>query len=230
MSGSLSKMKIQGFKNLNHQDSTGPEFEVQINPETYSLSHSVKMAKELPQTGGSSTSIVHGLPPRKLSFEIVFDATGALGDGRQSEFGIEPHIEQFLDAVYRLEGDTTRPPYVWLKWGGLAIDCQLENLELSHKLFNAAGYSLRATAKVSFEEVISDATAEKKLSGKASLTQVRTVKAGDSLPLLCQQIYRDPTLYTKVAAANQLTNLRSLQVGQQLLFPPLVAAAKKVFR
>ena len=55
------------------------------------------------------------------------------------------------------------------------------------------------------------------------LTHVRIVKSGDTLPLLCQQIYGDSSYYPTVAQANGLDNFRNLhlQLGQKLYFPPL---------
>jgi nucleoid-associated protein YgaU len=48
------------------------------------------------------------------------------------------------------------------------------------------------------------------------------VKAGDTLPMLCYQIYKDSSYYLAVARLNQLQNFRQLQPGQLLRFPPLV--------
>jgi nucleoid-associated protein YgaU len=53
------------------------------------------------------------------------------------------------------------------------------------------------------------------------LTHVRRVKAGDTLPGLCDQIYGDPRLYLKVAAANGLDDFRRLVPGTKVFFPPL---------
>ncbi|HEU6454372.1 MAG TPA: peptidoglycan-binding protein, partial [Roseateles sp.] len=53
------------------------------------------------------------------------------------------------------------------------------------------------------------------------LTHKRVVKAGDRLPLLCNEIYGTPHLYLQVAAANGLDDFRNLAPGTQLFFPPL---------
>ena len=46
------------------------------------------------------------------------------------------------------------------------------------------------------------------------------VLAGDTLPLLCQQIYGSATHYLQVAAFNGLDDFRVLEPGRELLFPP----------
>jgi nucleoid-associated protein YgaU len=55
----------------------------------------------------------------------------------------------------------------------------------------------------------------------ADLTHVRLVKAGDTLPALCERIYGEPRMYAEVARANGLDNFRDLRPGMQLRFPPL---------
>jgi nucleoid-associated protein YgaU len=47
------------------------------------------------------------------------------------------------------------------------------------------------------------------------------VRAGDTLPLLCYQVYEDPSYYLQVAKANNLSNFRKLEQGTELFFPPI---------
>jgi nucleoid-associated protein YgaU len=47
------------------------------------------------------------------------------------------------------------------------------------------------------------------------------VKAGDSLPALCYQIYGDPGYYLEVARFNRLDDFRRLQPGTRVVFPPV---------
>ena len=101
-------------------------------------------------------------------------------------------------------------------------------MSVTYKLFRPDGTPVRAVAKATFVEVVSDELAKLKADKRsADLTHVRTVVAGDNLPLLCHQIYGDATRYQAVAEANKLVNFRTLRVGQQLFFPPLVAREKK---
>ena len=53
------------------------------------------------------------------------------------------------------------------------------------------------------------------------VTHVRTVREGDTLPLLCWEVYGSSTPYPRVAAFNRLGGFRDLVVGSQLVFPPL---------
>jgi nucleoid-associated protein YgaU len=62
---------------------------------------------------------------------------------------------------------------------------------------------------------------KKKAASSPDLTHLITVKAGDTLPLLCDRIYRDSGYYMEVARINGLSSFRNLQPGTTLKFPPL---------
>jgi nucleoid-associated protein YgaU len=99
----------------------------------------------------------------------------------------------------------------------------MEALKVNYTLFKPSGEPLRAkmdltfTAYKSTEEVFREASLE-----SPDLTHLVEVKAGDTLPMLCYQIYKDSSYYLAVARLNQLNNFRQLQPGQLLRFPPLV--------
>ena len=64
-------------------------------------------------------------------------------------------------------------------------------------------------------------TSPASLNKGGSVKHLIEVKAGDTLPLLCYQIYQDCTYYIDVAKINNLTNFRDLKPGIKLQFPPL---------
>ncbi|NLG68688.1 MAG: LysM peptidoglycan-binding domain-containing protein [Firmicutes bacterium] len=47
------------------------------------------------------------------------------------------------------------------------------------------------------------------------------VQRGDTLWLIAQRFYGDPTAYTLIAQANGLSDPHRLVAGQELLLPPL---------
>ncbi len=81
---------------------------------------------------------------------------------------------------------------------------------------------LRAKISLTFVEYISPAEIVKE-EGKKSpdLTHLVQVRAGDTLPLLCDRIYRDSRYYMDVARINGLSSFRHLTPGMTLRFPPL---------
>ena len=112
--------------------------------------------------------------------------------------------------------------YLKIAWGAFISKCVLKSAEITYTLFKPDGYPLRAKVKATFSANIDDAlrVAEERKSSP-DLTHVRVVKQGDHLSLMTQQIYGDPGYYLQVARFNNLKNYRKLEVGQELLFPPL---------
>lgn len=89
-------------------------------------------------------------------------------------------------------------------------------------MFSPQGLPLRAVLKTTFKEYTED-TKRNALENKSSpdLTHVRTVKEGDTLPLMTQRIYGDAKYYLEIAKINGLTNFRKLEPGSELVFPPI---------
>lgn len=98
----------------------------------------------------------------------------------------------------------------------------MKTLEITYKLFDEAGDPIRAELNVVFVEDKSAETISRE-AGKTSpdLTHIRVVKSGDTLPLLCKEIYGSSSYYLRVAADNKLDDFRNLVPGQRLFFAPL---------
>lgn len=218
-SGQLVKMKITPYKNAAFSTKTGSAYTVMINPEKYSHNFSVTYNKEqAPGTSGVSTKF-NRIQPEKISFELIFDVTGAVPTQVQN---VSTEITKFLNAVYTYNGDIHSPNYLELSWGTFLFRCRLTSLDISYTLFRPDGSPLRAKANVSFEQYIDQSTlALSENNTSPDLTHIITVRAGDTLPLLCNQIYDSPAYYLEIARVNNLVDFRKLQPGQQLMFPPL---------
>jgi len=99
--------------------------------------------------------------------------------------------------------------------------CVLKSASIAYKLFRPDGVPLRAVISASFSDNSDDQTRVALAQDEsADLTHRRIVKAGDTLPLLCHQIYGDPELYLQVARDNGLAQFRELAPGTALLFRP----------
>ena len=109
-----------------------------------------------------------------------------------------------------------------LSWGKLLFKCCLTNLSVNYKLFRPDGVPLRATARASFEEFREEEQRVREENNNSpDLTHIRTVRKGDTLPLMCHKIYGDSDLYLQIAEVNELTNFRNLETGQKIFFPPI---------
>ena len=240
-SGEVVKLKITAFKSPAFDDrkKVGEgEFTVQANPTNYSVSYSVQYKNQAQASGTSGYDPSWDKnTPRKMSFEFLFDGTGAIPlnnpDAIKQEelakekdsfkdLSVELQIRQFDAIVFNVNGDIHAPNYLQISWGTLSFTCRLENMTINYKMFSKEGKPLRATINASFIEVMPDGREAKKRKNRSpDITEVHTVKAGDKLPDLAELKYGDPYYYLAVAQANQLIQFRNLTPREMLFLYPI---------
>ncbi len=54
------------------------------------------------------------------------------------------------------------------------------------------------------------------------MTHYYTVKEGETLPIISNNIYGTTQLYIALAKFNKLNSPRSLKAGQKIILPPLI--------
>lgn len=221
--GKLEKMVIKSYKDpkLQQGDLLG-EFTVFINPENYSQEYRIEYNQEQGEGTSATPQPFQRMPPQEMSFDFLFDRTGALPDSPPQDRGVMPDIESLKSLTYEFNGDIHRPPYLILVWGELLFQCVLTSLNIQYKLFRSDGTPVRAVVQAAFKEFKDEEqrTAEENESSP-DLTHIREVKEGDTLPLMAHRIYGDSSFYLAIARANGLVNFRELEAGQQLFFPPI---------
>ncbi|MGA9997454.1 MAG: hypothetical protein WBP93_18690 [Pyrinomonadaceae bacterium] len=224
--GGLEKMKILAYEDPDFRKPAGDDT-VYINPEKYSRTYKICWNDTQAQGSSGYSPDFNRMGPEKVQFELVFDGTGVIpskipGLSLFTEDGITKQIERFTNLVFNYQGSLHSPYFLKLLWGKLIFQCRLESLEFTYTLFKPDGTPLRARANAVFVEFNSEkALALKANKTSPDLSHLLTVKAGDTLPLMCNNVYGSSAYYTQVASANGLTNFRNLKVGSQLLFPPL---------
>jgi hypothetical protein len=135
---------------------------------------------------------------------------------------VKQQIEALRNTVYTYVGEKHEAPVVQVVWGSLIFYGRAEGMKFDYTLFMPNGEPLRAKITLNFVEYTSAAEIAKESQPRSpDLTHLVTVRAGDTLPLLCEQIYRDPAYYLEVARINGLTAFRQLEPGLTLRFPPL---------
>lgn len=230
--GGLEKMVVKAYADSGfNQEVPGSPLKVWINPEKYSEVYRVCYNDRQGQGSPGGSPDFDKIPSSRMSFELVFDGTGVVNSPLPGVVpftadGITKQIDQFKALVLRYDGKIHSPRYLQLVWGSLLFRCRLKELSISYTLFKPDGTPLRARADATFVSYV-DEVALAKMAKKSSpdLTHVRTVRAGDTLPLLCWEVYGSSAWYPKVAAANGLAGFRDLAVGTQVVFPPLEDAA-----
>jgi hypothetical protein len=226
-SGKLEKMKIYAYPDSKTMEQggkpiDGSPIEVLINPESFTMDYKLKFAQDGQGQGTSGQQLKYEYSsPGEMSFEFLFDCTGII-DGKRRE-NVAQDIADFKKVLLEFKGDTHEPPHIKLAWGNSTLfKGRLTSLSINYKLFSPDGQPLRAVAKASFKQSIEEEKrAAQERRSSPDLTHVRMVKAGDTLPLMCQRIYGSPKFYLQVAAANGLKNFRQLMPGTELFFPPV---------
>lgn len=205
----------------------GDIFKAQVNPADYKHSHGISYSNTSPEQGqplGKSgvTTKFSAINAEKVSFSMVLDGTGVVADDQKRS--VADQVKALKAICYTYSGKDHEPNVVKVSWGkGLtAFYGRMESMGIDYTLFRASGEALRAKVAlsfVSFHTEIEEALKAQRSS--PDLTHRVEVRAGDRLPLLCHQVYKDQTAYLKVAEENGLDGFRALRPGDVLEFRPL---------
>jgi nucleoid-associated protein YgaU len=223
--GELKKLQIQAYKDLAFSQAAGT-YTIQINPETYKHNHKTAFTKNDSTDTAGVTTKFYVQDPQTLTFEFYLDATVAFPTVSAvvpKITSVATEITKLKTVAYSYNGEIHSPNYLKLQWGaGLIFQCRLTQMDIDYSLFAPDGTPLRAKINVSFEEYLSpDEIVKRSKKSSPDLTHARIVQDGDSLPLMCYRIYGDSRHYIRIAEFNRLDNFRRLEVGTQILFPPL---------
>lgn len=225
-SGGLEKMLITAYQRKNFTVKVG-EASVHINPEKYSHAYEICYNDEQAQGSSGGSPDFNKIPSDRVEFELVFDGTGVVappvpGVIPFTDDGITAQIDQLKLLMFTYNSQGHSPNYLVLAWGRLLFKCRLESLSISYTLFKPDGTPLRARAQAAFVGYNDEAAlALKANKSSPDVSHMLTVKAGDTLPLMCYAVYGSSAYYPQVARANGLTGFRHVPVGTRLLFPPL---------
>lgn len=223
--GKLEKIKILAYNNPDYADNhkVGDTFIAMINPESYVLDYTVEFTEGQGTGTSAATQRFNVKKPEEMAFEFLFDSTGII-NGEKKE-SIHDEVEAFKQILLEYDSESHEPKHFKLVWGKFIFKGRCNSLSITYKLFNPDGSPIRAVCKAGFkgsiEETLRVATENPQ---SPDLTHYRTVKMGDTLPLMCYNIYGDSKYYLQVAKVNKLYNFRDLAQGTELFFPPLVKA------
>lgn len=216
--GKLEKLKILAFEDPAYGGAPKMQFEAFVNPSEITLAY--EMEYDAAQGSGTTGSRMNfkKMKPGDMSLTFFIDGTGASG----TTVDVQERIKLFQD-VTGYNGRIHRPNYLKVMWGTLQVKrCVLKSASIAYKLFRPDGVPLRAVVTANFADNSDDQTRVAMAQDQSpDLTHIRLLKAGDTLPALCDEIYGDPGYYLEVARANGLDHFRALRPGTRVVFPPL---------
>lgn len=208
------------------------EFTAMLNPDSFTISYSDATSggcsKKVEQTADSKAYPIKVVSLNyTINLSLLIDGTGAITPpaeaGKLTSGFVAKQIDDFknIAVLYSGKDHSTKPLKIF--WGkALSYKVQLTKLNINYTLFDRSGNPLRAKLDCTFEGFQNWDEVKKKFKDQSpDLTHVRTVKAGDTLPLMCYRIYKDASYYPQVAKANKLRSIMDIQPGQRIYFPPL---------
>jgi hypothetical protein len=193
------------------------EIPVLFNPAEYNLEKSVTYGEQsIPGLSSPVIQFVNG-GVETLSMELFFDTY-------EEGTAVTEHTKK-LDTLLAVDGDLHAPHacrFVWGDEGGINFKSVLESASKAFTMFLQDGTPVRATANVTFKRLQTprEQGAEQP-SSSPDKTKLYIVREGDTLWGIAAAEYGDPTAWRPIANENDIENPRSLQVGHELVVPPL---------
>jgi nucleoid-associated protein YgaU len=217
----LIKLKIEAYKDAVCTQPLGKSIDAFLNPESYSLNYAVNYESSKEKQNNAGTQIFTGMGPTSLELDLTVDGTGIIPlPAGYSD--IDSYIRALKNIIYDYQGTYHRPNYLKIAWKNLQFTGVCESLTLKYSLFKPDGSPIRASVKLKFKENIDFKTKLRMAqSSSPDLTHVRTVRSGDTLPLMAYRIYGDSSFYVEVARANNLSHFGAIRPGDEIYFPPL---------
>ncbi|MEH1993124.1 CIS tube protein [Nostoc sp.] len=230
----LEKLKILVYPDEKRINSPQATFEAMFNPESYSLKYENVYQKYQGVNTSGRTAKYSLSKPQKLSLKLILDDTG-VADYGLSGFAtaaflgklkgtkdIYKQVNRFLQLTTYMDGKSHEPKFLKIEWGDLNFDCRLESVDVNYTLFNRSGQPIRAELETVFIGDIQDSKRIKQENKNSpDLSHAKTVKSGDKLPLMAQEIYGNSAYYIQLSRANNLNNFRKLKTGTTIKLPPI---------
>jgi hypothetical protein len=220
--GEIKKLQIAAYADAAGVNQLLGTIPAMINPASYSLTY--KAEYTLSEDASSDpTQIFKGMGQSDLNLDLLVDGTGIIEI--PNGLTVDGYIAQLQALIFSYQGDVHRPNFLKVTWGSLVYRGVCTSITTNYKLFNADGTALRAEIKLVIAQSLDFKTKKQKAKKKSpDLTHIRTVRAGDTLPMMAYRIYGDSSYYIEVARLNGLSSIHAIRPGDELYFPPLKKA------
>ena len=221
MSSKLEKLVIEAYDNPKFSKKAVKTFTVQMNPSD--IKHEFTQVPFSIGTLANGKGITDGRPMEyreSLGFDFYLDATGVLA----GNIDIPKKIAELQTVCSKVIGTIHSPYYLKVKWGkSLSFKGTLNAMDLNYEMFAPDGSPIRVKVSMALNQFLDPQTkASLENTSSPDLTHTKTVKEGDTLPILSKDVYGDAKYYLQVARLNNIVNTTDLQPGTVLIFPPLV--------
>ena len=170
-----------------------------------------------------------GSGPQTVEMELFFDAwNDPVGD-------VSGSVNKLLGWTRPTEislhvRKKPSPPVLTFQWGASRALADfrgyLKSVNATYTMFRIDGSPIRATCKVTLEEIPSEAAGTNPTSGSPDSRRSRILSDGDSLASVAFREYGDAALWRGLAAFNGIDDPFRVPVGSRLLVPSLAEARR----
>ena len=152
---------------------------------------------------------------------------GAVGESGSTDVSVsqQSDVRELTNRIVGLmdiEPSTHAPPVLLFTWGSLSFDCVLARVSAQFVMFRQDGVPVRARLQVTFNEyrnLVQEAREIKRET--ADYAKFHVVRQGESIAMIAANEYGDPAKWRPIAKANNLVDVRYLEVGVRLRLPKL---------
>lgn len=218
---SLVKLKIESFKDAACTKKIS-NVTAMVNPENYSQDYVIRYGNLETLNNKEPTKSFARVDEFKLSFKkLLVDGTGIIPLPNGSKT-VDDYISRFKSVVSRYNGEIHQPPFLKVTWGKLMFKGVCTSLKVDYSLFNPDGTALRAFIDIDISQTTDPSTKTVTApTNSPDMSHIRTVNAGDTLPLMTDSIYNDSSYYLSVAKKNNLNSIYAVSPGDKIMFPPI---------
>ncbi|MBF6606462.1 MAG: LysM peptidoglycan-binding domain-containing protein [Chloroflexi bacterium] len=169
-----------------------------------------------------------GSQPQTVDMELFFDAwNDPAGD-------VSTSVNKLLGWTRPTDASRQRqlprPPAVEFQWGvSRALQGfrgYLKSVAAQYTMFRADGVPIRATCKVTIEEIPTEPSAQNPTSGARESRRSVVIDDGDSLAAVAYRQYGQAPLWRALAAFNGIDDPLAVAPGTRLLVPSLAEARR----
>jgi hypothetical protein len=223
-SGSMKRLLIEAYDNPRCIGDAVNSIEAFINPESFTNSYTVQYNPSNEPGSSANTAIFSKIGPAEYKFKLIVDGTGVVAPYNPKYESVDAYLADFKAITYDYVSNIHRPYYLSLSWGNIQVTAVLKSYTLTYSLFKPDGTALRASIDAQFTESIDYSDKINMASPNSpDLTHFRTVRAGDTLPLMAYKIYGDSQYYLQIAQSpnNALNSVYDISPGDIITFDPL---------
>jgi len=218
-----SNLEIVSYRDTSGSSYRG-EFKLQLNPISISATRSTDNLKEDKDADGNATKTTETFQPAKYTFKFTIDDSGAIDHlPLPHSYGITESIRKLEYLTIKPDNESHKNPFVYLHWGTsfkYAYYGQVSALKYNYTLFDINGDPLRAEITLTITEVDASYNDSRNFNSP-DITRIPTIKDKENLVKYSLESYDDKRYYIRIAEINNLSSIRALKNGSEILLPPI---------